>query len=80
MVEAAGGRLQIMAGGGVTAGTVADLAAAGVDAVHASASRRQEPDAGAPLGGTSDGGSWLTADLDVARAFVAAARTARAAR
>jgi len=39
MVGAAGGRIQIMAGGGVTLATIPALVAAGVDAVHMSAKR-----------------------------------------
>ncbi len=39
MVEQAEGRIQIMAGGGVTAENAGRVAAAGVDAVHASARR-----------------------------------------
>ena len=37
LVELASGRIEIMAGGGVTAATAARVAASGVDAVHASA-------------------------------------------
>ena len=39
MVAAAAGRIQIMAGGGVTLATIPALVAAGVDAVHLSAKR-----------------------------------------
>ncbi|WP_152188526.1 copper homeostasis protein CutC [Georgenia satyanarayanai] len=54
MVEAAGGRLQVMAGGGVRAEDVPGLLGTGVDAVHLSA-RRRVPDGGptGPGGGPS---------------------------
>lgn len=56
MVDAAGDALEIMAGGGVTVESVAQLAAVGVSAVHASASGR-----------TTAG--HLTTDLTLARRF-----------
>jgi copper homeostasis protein len=40
MVAAADGRIQIMAGGGVTLAAIPDLLGAGVDAVHMSAKRK----------------------------------------
>ncbi|QJW38636.1 copper homeostasis protein CutC [Cellulosimicrobium protaetiae] len=64
-----GGRLQIMAGGGVRPQDVGALVAAGVDAVHLSAKRVVADDAGP--GGGGDAGYEVT-DPDVARAARAA--------
>lgn len=59
MVAAADGRLEIMAGGGVSVASVPALIDAGVDAIHASASRRTAP---GPSG-------YLSTDLGLARDF-----------
>ncbi len=53
-----GGRVQVMAGGGVRPQDVADLVAAGVDAVHLSAKRVVVDDAGP--GGGGDAGYEVT--------------------
>ncbi|UFU02925.1 hypothetical protein LQF12_15800 [Ruania suaedae] len=74
MVEVCGQEIAVMAGSGVRAETVPDIAATGVRAVHASAGTRQAP-AGASLAlGSTDDGSYATTDVDLARRFIAAAR------
>lgn len=70
--HASGGRVQVMAGGGVRVGDIGALLAAGVDAVHLSA-RRAAPDPGAPGPGGGPGGYDVTDEATV-RAAVAAAR------
>ena len=68
----AGGRLEIMAGGGVRPGDVASLAAAGVDAVHLSAgSLIGQAGVGAGPGGGSEAGIEVT-DLTKAAAMAQA--------
>lgn len=68
MVTVAAGRLEVMAGSGVTPALVPSLVAAGVDAVHLSAKRRLGGDAGVlALGVADDGGHWVT-DGQVVRA------------
>ncbi|GAB3120956.1 copper homeostasis protein CutC [Glaciibacter psychrotolerans] len=67
------GRLQIMAGGGVSVESIVALRAAGVDAVHLSAKR-----AVSTAGPTGPGGGLAffdVTDADVAAAAVAAARS-----
>lgn len=66
---ALGGRVQVMAGGGVRAQDVAELVGAGVDAVHLSAKRAVADDAGP--GGGGDAGYEVT-DPAVAAAARAA--------
>ncbi|MFG1606738.1 copper homeostasis protein CutC [Actinoplanes sp. NPDC049265] len=55
LVSAAAGRIEIMAGGGVTPALVEALIEAGVDAVHASAKRTVADATGLPLGSAADG-------------------------
>ncbi|MEV6219745.1 copper homeostasis protein CutC [Nocardia sp. NPDC051833] len=74
MVEQAAGRLQIMAGGGVTAADIPALAHIGVDAIHLSA-RRVVADDGGPGGGTA-GHERL--DDELAAAVAARLRTTAA--
>lgn len=69
-----GGRVQVMAGGGVQPRDVGALVAAGVDAVHLSAKRTIADDAGP--GGGGDAGYEVT-DPEVAAAASAALRAAR---
>lgn len=72
MVAAAEGRLEIMAGGGVTPPDVPLLAGTGVSAVHLSARRRAD-DAGPAGPGGGEAGYDVT-DPDVVAAAVAAVR------
>lgn len=71
LVARASGRIQIMAGGGVSSANAATIAATGVDAVHASAKREiverlaVSLGAGAPAGETR----YATADEGEARAI-----------
>lgn len=74
LVAVADGRLQIMAGGGVTVATVAALAETGIDAIHLSAKASVMSSPSGPGGGDS---SYSATDRDIARAAVAAARQAR---
>jgi copper homeostasis protein len=72
LVVRAGGRLQVMAGGGVRVEDIPALAATGVDAVHLSA-RAASTDASpsGPGGGTA---GYDVTDPELVRAAVAAAR------
>lgn len=72
MVEAAAGRVEIMAGGGVRVEDVAALAGVGVDAVHLSA-RTTTAHAG-PAGPGGGPAAFDVPDPDVVAAAVAAAR------
>jgi copper homeostasis protein len=67
-----GGRVQVMAGGGVRVGDIGLLVAAGVDAIHLSA-RRPALDPGRPGPGGGSPGYDVT-DEGVVRAAVAAVR------
>lgn len=62
MVAHAAGRIQIMAGGGITVGDIPALHRAGVDAVHLSA-RRVVADDGGPGGGGTSGHEQLDQEL-----------------
>lgn len=62
MVEHADGRIQIMAGGGVTVDDIPGLHRVGVDAIHLSA-RRVVPDDGGPGGGGTSGHEQLDDQL-----------------
>lgn len=73
----ADGRIQIMAGGGVTLGAVPGLVDAGVDAIHASA-KRMLSGAGLALGSAGDAARETT-DERAAAAFRAAVDAAAAA-
>lgn len=70
-VALAGGRLQVMAGGGVRPADIPALVAVGVDAVHLSASRHVD-ESGGPGGGAS---GYTTTDPDLVSAAAAALRT-----
>lgn len=73
MVDAAAGRLEVMAGGGVRPEDVAALVAAGVDAVHLSAKAVRSADGG--VGGGAGAGLEVT-DPAVAQAAAEALRSA----
>lgn len=67
LVRAADGRIEIMAGSGVDAANVAELAATGVDAVHFSAKRSVIAASGVRMGSASDGvGGYEVTDRDTA--------------
>jgi Uncharacterized protein involved in copper resistance len=70
LVQHSAGRLGIMAGGGVRTTDVAELAAAGVDAVHLSARRTVTGPPSGPGGGHP---SYEVTDAEVVRAAVTAA-------
>ncbi|MGI6879126.1 copper homeostasis protein CutC [Microbacterium sp. gxy059] len=74
LVAHADGRIQIMAGAGVTSQNVAELAATGVDAVHASAKRTVVEQLTVSLGSGAPAGEsgYATADEAEARAIRAA--------
>lgn len=70
LVHAVRGRIQIMAGAGITPETIAAVAATGVDAVHFSA---KETIPGDQLAlGAADHGGYDRTDADLARRIVAA--------
>lgn len=71
LVRRAAGRIQVMAGGGVTSGNVRDIAATGVDAVHASAKRTVIETLAVSLGTGAPAGEagYSTADEAEARAI-----------
>ena len=73
LVTQAGGRMQVMAGGGVRPTDIARLAATGIDAVHLSAKAVKHfgPDAAGPGGGSND--IEVTCE-DVVQAAAAAVR------
>ncbi|MDT0158188.1 copper homeostasis protein CutC [Microbacterium sp. ARD32] len=81
LVAEADGRIEIMAGGGIDAQTVARVAATGVDAVHFSAKRTVPADRAGEavrLGSADDGGGGHeVTDRDTARAIIAALDGAR---
>ncbi|MFC4127117.1 copper homeostasis protein CutC [Nocardia rhizosphaerae] len=77
MVDHAAGRIQIMAGGGVTLDDLPALRRAGVDAVHLSA-RRLVADDGGPGGGGTCGHDQF--DLEVASAVATRWRAVSAVR
>jgi copper homeostasis protein CutC len=70
---ASAGRIEVMAGGGVTAEDIPALFAAGVDAVHLSARERSGADAPSGPGGGASGHDITSAEL-VAEAVREAAR------
>lgn len=70
MVREAGERLEVMAGGGVAIDGIAALVAAGVDAVHLSASRPVERGVSGPGGGAD---AFEVTDAQLVAAAVAAA-------
>ncbi len=75
LVERAAGRIEVMAGGGVTVLGIAELAAAGVNAVHLSA-KRTVATAG-PSGPGGGAALFDETDAGIAAAAVAAARRVR---
>ncbi len=62
-VAASAGRIEVMAGGGVTVDAIPALVAAGVDAVHLSARMRVGSDAPSGPGGGTSGHDATSADL-----------------
>ena len=60
---ASAGRIEVMAGGGVTAGDIPTLSTAGVDAVHLSARQRSGADAPSGPGGGASGHDVTSAEL-----------------
>lgn len=78
LAAAAGDRLDVMAGSGVTAGTVPALVGAGVHAVHASAKRLVHEGVGVALGSAASDGAVTreVTDEAEARRILAAIRTA----
>ncbi|MFT2815894.1 copper homeostasis protein CutC [Leifsonia sp. A12D58] len=73
MVERAAGRIQIMAGGGVTIGGIRALIEAGVDAVHLSA--RRVVDTAGPSGPGGGAAAYDVTDSALVAAAVEAARS-----
>ncbi|WP_250005236.1 copper homeostasis protein CutC [Actinoplanes sp. M2I2] len=73
LVEAAAGRIEIMAGGGVRPGVVGKIVETGVPAVHASAKHVVHDAAGVSLG-TADGAGRETTDEAEARRIIEALR------
>ena len=71
MVDASAGRLEIMAGGGVTPGSIPALAATGIDAVHLSARIPAPASFGSGPGGGDDG--YDVTDAAIVAAAVTAA-------
>lgn len=71
LVRRAGGAIQIMAGGGVASANAADVAATGVDAVHASAKRTVVEAVPVALGSGAEAGAvaYETADESAALAI-----------
>lgn len=73
MVDASGGAIQIMAGGGIDAQSAPLIAATGVHAVHFSAKRTMSARDGVKLGSAADdGGGYEVTDLATAQAIAAA--------
>ncbi|SDE09672.1 copper homeostasis protein [Auraticoccus monumenti] len=77
VVAAAGGEIEVMAGGGVRPEFVAALSAVGVHAVHASASRDGADVLDLGLGSSPESTRHATTDEDLARHLMAAVRAAR---
>jgi copper homeostasis protein len=79
LVAAAGGRIEIMAGGGVLPSAVAGIVRTGVDAVHASAKGVVADQVGVSLGTAAPAGESgrETTDEDEAVRVIAALRAAR---
>lgn len=71
LVERAAGRIQIMAGGGVSVADIPSLAAVGVDAVHLSA----RATVSGPSSGPGGASTYEVTDADIVVAALAAART-----
>lgn len=78
MAEASAGRVEIMAGGGVTPGAIPALAASGIDAVHLSARVPAPIVFGSGPGGGEDG--YDVTDAAIVAAAVAAASGASRSR
>lgn len=77
MVRAGGDRIQIMAGSGVRAPVVPQLAATGIAAVHGSAGRPGQAEVGDVLGASAEAARRLRTDPEVAAALITAARQVR---
>lgn len=78
LVRIAAGRIEVMAGGGVTRATAADILATGVDALHASA-KALRAGAGLALGSAGDAAREVTDEAEAValRRIVADARARR---
>ncbi|MGN6221444.1 MAG: copper homeostasis protein CutC [Microbacterium sp.] len=76
MVARADGRIDVMAGGGVTAASVEGILRSGVPSIHFSAKRTVRDASGVSMGSAeADGvGSYDTVDIDLARDIAAAVR------
>ncbi|WP_336627876.1 MULTISPECIES: copper homeostasis protein CutC [unclassified Microbacterium] len=73
LVATAGGRIEVMAGSGITAANAAEIAATGVDALHFSAKRTVAASGSVRMGSAADdGGGHEVTDLEEARAVCAA--------
>lgn len=73
LVSAAGGRIEVMAGSGITAANAAEIAATGVDALHFSAKRTVAAAGSVRMGSAADdGGGHEVTDLVEALAVRAA--------
>lgn len=73
MVTAANGRIEVMAGSGVSAESAVALAGTGVDALHFSAKRIVTAESGVRMGSAADGvGGYEVTDRDAAFAVRAA--------
>lgn len=73
LAAASGGRIEIMAGSGVTAANAAALAGLGVDALHFSAKRTVPQQGGVRMGSAADGvGGYEVTDREAALAVRAA--------
>lgn len=77
MVRAGGEEIQIMAGSGVRAPVVPQLAATGIAAVHGSASRPGPAELGDMLGASAEAARRLHTDPEAAADLIAAARRVR---
>ena len=77
MAREGGEEIQIMAGSGVRAPVVPQLAATGIAAVHGSAGRRGPAEVGDVLGASAEAARRLHTDPEVAADLIAAARRVR---
>ncbi|UFU07280.1 copper homeostasis protein CutC [Ruania halotolerans] len=73
LVDRAEGEIEVMAGAGISASNVVQVAATGVAAVHASAKKRVQDDLALSLG-SAGGSGYETTDEQAAGAIVAALR------
>lgn len=80
LVARSAGRVQVMAGAGVTSENAVAVASTGVDAVHASAKRRREERLAVSLGSAADAGAVSFATTDAHEAAAIRDALARGAR